>query len=446
MSWGDFPLGETLNHFFTTRAFATGIPTVLAGTPGLSVYEDTNLTQITAGVTVTVDVDSVVGLNRANIVATSGNGYETGKSYVVVISTGTVGGVSVVGEVVGEFTVERSAAFARIGAPAGSSVSADIAAIEAQTDDIGVAGAGLTAIPTQDSNVIQWLGTAVAPPTVAGVPEVDVTHMAGGVQTVTDLKDFADDGYDPVANKVQGVVLVDTTTANTDMRGTDSGALASEVTAARMSELDAATGGKMANQVDIIQTDTTTDIPGTISTLQSDTSSILTDTGTTIPGTISTLQSDTDDIQTRLPAALVSGRIDSSVGAMEASVLTSTVFATSAINANTLSPSAVDEIRDGLLPTQNAAFSNIMFLFVAASDHVTPVTGASGTSVTRSIDGAAFGSGTGTLAEVANGMYQYDASAADMNGGVITFRFVATGGTPGAPDDSFVTIVTGGGV
>lgn len=36
--------------------------------------------------------------------------------------------------------------YARLGAPAGASVSADIAAIEAQTDDIGIAGAGLTAI------------------------------------------------------------------------------------------------------------------------------------------------------------------------------------------------------------------------------------------------------------------------------------------------------------
>ena len=37
--------------------------------------------------------------------------------------------------------------FARLGAPAGASVSADIAAIEAQTDDIGAEGAGLTAVP-----------------------------------------------------------------------------------------------------------------------------------------------------------------------------------------------------------------------------------------------------------------------------------------------------------
>ena len=75
-------------------------------------------------------------------------------------------------------------------------------------------------------NVAQWLGTAAATPTTAGVPEVDVTHLGGAAQSATDLKDFADAGYDPATNKVQGVVLVDTTTTNTDMRGTDSALLA----------------------------------------------------------------------------------------------------------------------------------------------------------------------------------------------------------------------------
>ena len=41
-------------------------------------------------------------------------------------------------------TLQTGDSYARLGAPAGASVSADIAAIEAQTDDIGVAGAGLT--------------------------------------------------------------------------------------------------------------------------------------------------------------------------------------------------------------------------------------------------------------------------------------------------------------
>ena len=44
-------------------------------------------------------------------------------------------------------TPQTGDSYARLGAPAGASIAADIAAIEAQTDDIGTAGAGLTAVP-----------------------------------------------------------------------------------------------------------------------------------------------------------------------------------------------------------------------------------------------------------------------------------------------------------
>ncbi len=47
---------------------------------------------------------------------------------------------------------------------------------------------------------------------------------------------------------------------------------------------------------------------------------------------LATVQSDTDDIQTRLPAALVGGRIDASVGAMAANVLTAAALADAAID------------------------------------------------------------------------------------------------------------------
>jgi hypothetical protein len=43
---------------------------------------------------------------------------------------------------------------------------------------------------------------------------------------------------------------------------------------------------------------------------------ILTDTGTTLQGELDGIQADTEDIQTRLPAALVGGRIDANVGAV----------------------------------------------------------------------------------------------------------------------------------
>ena len=106
----DITLEDTFRHPFTTRAFATGVPTVLSGTPVLSVLEENNATPITSGVSVSVDRASVVGLNEATIIATAANGYENGKSYGIYISTGTVGGVSVIGEVVGNFTIGLSAA------------------------------------------------------------------------------------------------------------------------------------------------------------------------------------------------------------------------------------------------------------------------------------------------------------------------------------------------
>lgn len=108
----DITLEDTFRYDFTTRAFATGIPTTLAGTPVLSVHEEANDTFITSGVSIDVDIgaSAVTGLHEATIVATAANGYENGKSYSIFISTGTVGGVSVVGEIVGNFTIGLSAA------------------------------------------------------------------------------------------------------------------------------------------------------------------------------------------------------------------------------------------------------------------------------------------------------------------------------------------------
>ena len=103
-----------------------------------------------------------------------------------------------------------------------------------------------------------------------------------------------------------------------------------------------------------------------------DLAAILVDTGTT-------LQADTDDIQARLPAALVGGRIDSSVGAMAAGVVTATAVATGAIDADALAADAVDEIWDELMvePSQAApgaapALRTVLaYLYVALRNAIT---------------------------------------------------------------------------
>lgn len=106
MSSGDFVVGDTLYFLFTTRRFTTGVPFTLAGSPIISAYEDDSVTQITAGVSLGVDHDTVTGLNLITVVASGANGFEAGKQYSLVITVGTVDSVSVVGEVVAEFSLE----------------------------------------------------------------------------------------------------------------------------------------------------------------------------------------------------------------------------------------------------------------------------------------------------------------------------------------------------
>jgi hypothetical protein len=49
--------------------------------------------------------------------------------------------------------------------------------------------------------------------------KVDVRSIGGDAQSMTDLKDFADAGYDPATNKVEGVKLADLTTDITTKTG-----------------------------------------------------------------------------------------------------------------------------------------------------------------------------------------------------------------------------------
>lgn len=53
------------------------------------------------------------------------------------------------------------------------------------------------------------------PGKLTDVVDANLTQIGGVAQSATDLKDFADAGYDPSTNKVQGVVLVDTVTTLT---------------------------------------------------------------------------------------------------------------------------------------------------------------------------------------------------------------------------------------
>ena len=164
----DYTLGDTIYWAFTTRAFATGVPTALAGSPTLEIYENDSTSPIVEGASklvLTQNLNSINGFNIATITATSANGFEAGKNYHLIVKTGTVGGTSIVGEVVGRFTLNASAAFTRLGAPAGASTAADIAAVKTDT----------AAVKTKTDSLTF---------TVAGKADANITHViADPVQT-----------------------------------------------------------------------------------------------------------------------------------------------------------------------------------------------------------------------------------------------------------------------
>ena len=77
-------------------------------------------------------------------------------------------------------------------------------------------------------------------------------------------------------------------------------------------------------------------------------------TGVGTAQTAGDIMADTNDIQTRLPAALVAGRIDASVGAMAADVVTAAAVANGAIDALTFAAGAIDNAAFNVTETLTA--------------------------------------------------------------------------------------------
>lgn len=144
--YGDIRLGNTIDIKFTTRRFTTGVPFTLAGSPVISAYVGNGITEITAGITLTVDFDSRTGLNNVRVVASSGNGFATATNVQLVITTGTVDGVSVVGEVIGSFSIEARSALMpttaerTLDVSAGGEAGVDWANVGSPTTTVGLSG------------------------------------------------------------------------------------------------------------------------------------------------------------------------------------------------------------------------------------------------------------------------------------------------------------------
>lgn len=211
--------------------------------------------------------------------------------------------------------------YARLGAPAGASIAADIATVDTVADSI-LTDTG-TDIPATLSTIAGYLDTEIA-----AILEDTGTTIPGLISGLND----------PTAAAIADAVWDELQSGH----------------------VTAGSFGEIATEI----------------------ADILVDTGTTLQAELDGIQADTEDIQTRLPAALVSGRIDASVGAMAAGVVTAAAIATDAIDADALAADAVAEI--------NATVDT------ALSDYDAP-TNAEMVAAFTEIKGATWSSATDTL-------------------------------------------------
>ncbi len=139
-------VGSTVYFNFTTAI--NGVPTDLAGSPAVSVYKN-SITQSTSGVTLTAPYDSTTGLAQIAIdTSTSASFYATDNIFSIVITTGTLGGVSMVGYVIGTFqlTTSQTTVSATLNAVARGTVTTGASTTSIPTSALAIAGAAATGV------------------------------------------------------------------------------------------------------------------------------------------------------------------------------------------------------------------------------------------------------------------------------------------------------------
>jgi len=326
ISWGSVPSGAVLPFPFDSYDGGTGASITLTGlaVTDVEIYKGTSMTQRAsdAGVVLLdtdgIDIDGTTGIHGFSIDTgdnTDAGFYAVGSFFYVVVSAVTID-AQTVNFVAGTF---------RLGA-------AEAIAGKPKVD------------------VDAWLGTAAATPTVAGVPEVDLTHVAGATTDVSalatnvaailvDTGTTLDGKLDTIDNFLDTEVAAILSAVDTEVAAilSDTNAILIDT-----AEIGAAGAGLTAINLPNQSMDITGNITGNLS------GSVGSVTGLTA----ATVHSDLDDIQARLPAALTAG------GNMKSDVL------------------AVDGVVDAADRLQKVAQGNVFCTVGAASTTTSIVTSA----------------------------------------------------------------------
>jgi len=224
------------------------------------------------------------------------------------------------------------------GAPAVGSVDAHLDTIEADTDDIQTRIPAALVGGRMDSDVGAIQAGAITPAAIA-TDAIDADALA--TDAIAEIAGYLETtGPNPHGTGAWTGSVLTTQQIRDSMKLAPTGG--------------APAAGSVDEALDNIEADTAAGGPGPWTTATvppqtiRDAMKLAPTVGAPAAGSVDehldTISADADDIQTRIPAALVGGRMDSSVGAVVAGAITALAIATDAIDADALSADAIAEI------------------------------------------------------------------------------------------------------
>lgn len=366
------PIDEVVHFDFLTHHPSTAAVTDADSTPTFDVYEEATDTGL-LGATNATKRTSLTGDYRGTFTASAANGFEAGKWYTVIASA-TVNSIAGKGRVM-HFRCGPAEAIAGVPKTDMDAISGDSAAadsLELSYDDTagavpwnGIVDQG-TAQSVGANDIVLRSAAAFVDDALIGCTVVITNGTQVGSRSI--ITDY--------------VGATDTATLGNGWTGaTPTGTPTYKIFASAAGSGVAQTGDAYAR----LGAPAGASVSADIAAMKVDTAAILVDTGTTLDA--------------RIPAALVSGRMDSSVGAMAANVLTATAINADAITAAKIADGAIDAatFAAGAINAAAIAADAITDAKVAADVTIASVTGAVG-SVTGAV-----GSVTGAVGSVAAG-------------------------------------------
>ncbi len=182
---GDIVAGQVLDFPFDTSD-ASGAAITLGGSVAARVYKRGSSSESSAGISISVDYDGLVGIQIVTVdTAADGTFYAAANDFAVVLTVGTVSGISVAPKYLGSFSIANRASLSAAGVR--TALGLGSANLDTQLDALPTKSELATALATADDATLAAI--ANVPTAAENADKLIRRNIAGGSDSGRLVKD-----------------------------------------------------------------------------------------------------------------------------------------------------------------------------------------------------------------------------------------------------------------